>query len=529
MLVTAITPQDDARQGIAVNVQISVKNGGGTNSPAQTVSLYAGNPASGGLLIGSQNAAVTAGNTALVTIAWTPATLGPETLFAVVDSAGVVAEFDETNNQGTQAVYVGWGSPVYIDAGGPGELGYDPATGYGYLTAGTVVNTCGAAPSQTYRQEVSGNQLQYQFDHLLPTRFYHLDLTFYLCSGTRIMRVLVDGAEVASNITASSAGPVTVSILLDPALYVDNQIEVAIDKTGGGLGGPVVSELKLTDIRYCYRDSGATGEVTYTGAPDGCGWKDGSPDTGWGTLPYQSVRFDDGSSVQYQFDRLTTGKTYQINVTLYENDALGRVQTVFVDGIAVLSNKALNNTIQTFKVDVPTNLYADGKIVVDILDTSPNNQPVVSEISVEEKTVFSGGGTATPTPTATNTPTPTKTVTPTLTPTKTPTVTPGPSATASQTPLPTATPTKTPTVTPGPSATPSPSTTASLTPQPSATPSKTPTETPGPSATPTLTPPNTPTFTPSPSATAPASSTPSRTPSPTPSANYRIYLPIILR
>ncbi len=66
----------------------------------------------------------------------------------------------------------------------------------------------------------------------------------------------------------------------------------------------MVSELKLTDAYRCYRDSGAVGEVPYADATDGCGALDGLTDQVAGTLPWQSVRYDEDGNVQYRFDGL---------------------------------------------------------------------------------------------------------------------------------------------------------------------------------------------------------------------------------
>ena len=92
----------------------------------------------------------------------------------------------------------------------------------------------------------------------------------------------------------------------------------------------------------------------------------------------------------------------------------------------------------------------------------------------------SGGGTPTPTPTASPTPTPTATATPTATPTvtATPTTTATPTATATSTP--TSTPTATPTVTATPTATATATFTPTATPTVTTTPRPTPTPRSGP-------------------------------------------------
>lgn len=380
--VTAIALDKAARQGVDLEVAVTVANHGETGSGAQNVYLYSGDPDTGGALVGYTAVEVAAGANYTISIPWTPEKLGPVTLYAVADGDDHVSESDENNNQTIQPVYVGWGPPLAVDAGGAGDSAYESSAGYGYLTPGTVINTCGNEVYQTYRQASSGTQLQYRFDHLLPGRYYHLDLTFYLCSGSRDLRVLVDGIE-AGTAVASGTGQQTLSLLLDPATYSDNSIVVAIEKTGGGLGGPVVSELVLSDIRYCYRDSGAPDEVGYSDAADGCGWLNGDSDSSWGSLPHETVRFNEFNPVQYRFDDLENGHEYRLNLTFYEEDGAGRVEGVVVDGTEVLSNVMLSETPQYLTATVPAVTYDDGSIVVQIVEGA---QPVISEIALEEVT-----------------------------------------------------------------------------------------------------------------------------------------------
>jgi hypothetical protein len=230
----------------------------------------------------------------------------------------------------------------------------------------------------------SGQTLQYRFDHLLLGHFYHLDLTFYLCVGTRQISVLVDGLPLEGPITVDQT-PKEISLRLDPAFYADRTITVGFEKTGTGLGGPVISALKLTDIRYCYRDSGNPGEVSYANATDGCGYLDGFDDQSWGSLPYQTVRYDDDGNVRYRFDGLAADKQYQLNLTFYEGDGAKRVESIIIDGQTVASGINLSAVPQYLSYDVPVATYSgDGWIEVNITGTS---QPVVNEIALEQKTL----------------------------------------------------------------------------------------------------------------------------------------------
>jgi VCBS repeat-containing protein len=188
---------------------------------------------------------------------------------------------------------------------------------------------------------------------------------------------------VANPVTASSTLN-TVSLRLDPAVYADHSVVVTIEKISGGLGGPVLSELVLSDIRYCYRDSGGPGEQAYQDSPDGCGWLNGSIDQTWGTLPYQSVRFNEGSPLRYRFDRLAAGKNYRLALTFFDGGGSTRTQAVSVDGLALLSNVVPSPTPQFLSEVVPAAAYAaDGSIVVEIGGPA---QPIISEIALEELT-----------------------------------------------------------------------------------------------------------------------------------------------
>lgn len=387
--IETLTPSPiEAQDGQVVTFGALLRNTGQTAANGFQTALYAGSPPEGAALA-SVTASLAANTEQTLNLPWTAIGLGTHTFTTLADATGAINEIDETNNTASGEVYVGLGQPVYIDAGGPGDGAYSEETGYGYLTPGSAITSCGSQPAQTYRQRNSGEQLLYRIDHLLASHFYHLDLTFSLCSGSRNLRVLVDGIELANPVVASST-PNSISLLLDPALYADHSITITIEKVGGGLGGPVVSELKLTDIRYCYRDSGHPDEQVYEGAPDGCGWLNGYPDQSWGVLPYQSVRYNDQDTVAYRFDRLQAGGRYRVNLTFYAGDSPGsRTQSVLVDGQQAASGIIPAAVPQQIFVTVPPAAYAtDGSIRVEISDAS---QPVISEIALEEITLSDSG------------------------------------------------------------------------------------------------------------------------------------------
>jgi PKD repeat protein len=86
--------------GNGVTASLTVHNAGDFAAGDFAVKLYVGEPATGGVLVGTQTVAApfVAGDTRAVSFAFTqPAT--PGDLVAVVDADGAVAEFSETNNR----------------------------------------------------------------------------------------------------------------------------------------------------------------------------------------------------------------------------------------------------------------------------------------------------------------------------------------------------------------------------------------------------------------------------------------------
>ena len=143
-------------------------------------------PDLGGALIGELSQALAAGSQADLDFPWTPTSLGAHRLFAVADTADVVDESDEGDNQTWLDMYVGFAGPLLLDSGTLSEPAYTPTLGYGYLDEGQadVLATCGAgtSPEETLRRDPQGTVV-YQYDHLLPGHFYHLDVTLFECDG----------------------------------------------------------------------------------------------------------------------------------------------------------------------------------------------------------------------------------------------------------------------------------------------------------------------------------------------------------
>ena len=111
--------------------------------------------------------------------------------------------------------------------------------------------------------------------------------------------VLVNGFQVAGLEDLSDGRDIhRLSIRLDPALYTNHSIEVQI--TAPGIDGVIVNKISLYDIDYRYADAGGSEEVQYPG-DQRYGWLNGTANTTYGTLPYQSSRINlAGNEVRYR-------------------------------------------------------------------------------------------------------------------------------------------------------------------------------------------------------------------------------------
>jgi len=376
----------EGRDGQLVGITATISNTGQTDAAAQTVAFYDGNPETGGGLIGTASASVPAGGTAQAQVSWVAAGKGPHTIYAIADSQGQVNESEEDNNTGSEPLYVGISDQVYLDCGSDADPAYDPSAGYGYLTGEPLI--WGGTPIETARWNPDGSAgVQYQFDYLLRSAVYHLDLTLYDGDGAgRVETVWVNGTDTGISVDLSDGLPHYVSLLLDPAFYQDHTVVVAV--RGGDLAGSVASEVAVREIQYVYLDCGPDpeGDPAYT-AGLGHGYLNGYGSDAWGTTPVETVRSISSAEVQYRFDGLNPGRDYQVNLTLYEEGGAGRQEVIKVDGAQVGGPYTLSSTPQYIVVPVPPDSYAgDGSIVVGIRRTN-GNYPVVSEIALEQRTV----------------------------------------------------------------------------------------------------------------------------------------------
>lgn len=392
LLNTGIHLSDDEPVvGESVIITLSETNQGQADALPSSVSVFDGDPITGGLLIGESTVEVMGESFTSLDFEWIPGQTGWHRIYVISDKYDQISEYDEGNNQGWLDIYVGFAGPLLLDSGTATDQLYSPQTGFGYIDINQpdelVVCGSGSLPEETMRRDPDG-EIVYQFDHLQPGHFYHLDLILYECDGAgRQETIFVDEYQVSEVQDLGDGQVHRLSIRLDPALYADRVVSVSI--LADGIDGAVVSAVNLHDIDYRYADAGGNNDPAYT-ALTGYGWLDGSPLITWGTLPYQSVRVDQSDNeVRYKFDNLDPNKSYNVHFTFWQPSGTGRIQKVQIDG---MDTSLTVNTGDYLKhqesVAVLPNAYGtDGEIVVSIVRTNASTGAMVNEIALEEETI----------------------------------------------------------------------------------------------------------------------------------------------
>jgi hypothetical protein len=395
--VTAIDPSDpEPKTGELIQISVVEKNLGETDTSLSTLGIYDGNPDEGGTLIGEQSAGLIGGSETSFTFDWQPLTTGWHRLYVKPDVADVIDEFDEENNLFWQDIYVGLSGSILLDSGTTNDPVYTQEGGFGYtdINSPDQITICslGNLAEDTIRRDPDGSVV-YQFDHLLPGHFYHLDVTLYECDGAgRQEYILVDDNQIAGPEDLGDSQVHRLSLRLDPALYADRSVRVAIN--ADGIDGAVVSEVNLHDIDYRYADAGGGDDPQYPG-DEGYGWIDGDAITTWGVLPYRSVRVDQiDSELRYQFDNLNPDKHYNVHFTFWQPAGTGRVLKVQVDGIDTgLTVNTGDYVRHQEKISIPINAYStDGSVMISIVRTNATTGAMVNEIALEEETVSANVG-----------------------------------------------------------------------------------------------------------------------------------------
>jgi len=102
-----IFESDTAFTDIPFNATVTVRNTEGkANAVNATVSFYAGNPSTGGILIGHVQINVPAGASNTTTFTWTPAQIGTYPVYVVVNKDRGIEEYDYANNMASRVLTV---------------------------------------------------------------------------------------------------------------------------------------------------------------------------------------------------------------------------------------------------------------------------------------------------------------------------------------------------------------------------------------------------------------------------------------
>lgn len=384
--------------GETVTVTLQVQNLGQTAAGPFGLALYAGNPDDGGVLLQAANLTVSAGGQVAIPLTWTPTAAGSQRLFVVVDQGQAVNDADRSNNLAWQEVYVGFAGPLLLDSGGTTDPPYSAVPGYGVVDEGPVdvVGTCGPAVHESYRLDTTstGGRVIYNFDHLLPGHFYHLDVTLYKCGlAGRQENIRVNGQQVAGPVDLGDGEIHRLSLLLDPALYAGRTIRVEIEALNGA--GALVNAINLYDVDYRYADAGGSRDPAYPGGNWAnlgrpYGWLNGVENIAWGTLPSHSVRLNPlGNVLEYRFDGLDPDKRYNIHLTLWQPSGAGRIQRVQLDGLDTgLTVNTGDYQVHGESLAVPPPSYAaDGSLVVSVKRVNETTDVILNELALEEETL----------------------------------------------------------------------------------------------------------------------------------------------
>ena len=394
LMVTSVNALDvEPVSGETISISVAVENLGESVSDQFTLSLYDG-PVFDGILIDSAQLSLNGGESEILTFNWTATTLGEHRLFVKVDTENIIIEASESNNVNWQNIYVGYSNGVQINSGfSSQDPEYPSNMDYGFIDDGLpdlLIGT-GTEIEDTYRKDPTG-QVIYEFDHLLPEHSYHLDIYLKELDGAgRLQNIKVDDMVLTPELIDLGDGELhMVSYRLDPAVYADHSIRVEI--TAEGIDGAIVNGVYLWDIDYRYADAGnPETDLEYT-SQNGYGWLDSTSNalTVWGTLPYQSLRVDQGDNIlRYQFDNLLPGKTYQLHLTFWEASGVGRTQRVEIDGIdsgESISTADLQK--HSLTIPIPANTYLDDQsIVLNVIRQGALTGALVNEVTLEEKTL----------------------------------------------------------------------------------------------------------------------------------------------
>ena len=381
-------------EGESLQISLDVNNPGETEANNVTLKLFDGNPNTDGIILDSKIIDISPESYTSTSLNWNISGLGGHQIFLQIDSDLTIDESNESNNTVWKVVFIGFDDKTSVNSGNfIGDIPYNPETGYGFIDSGaqdvTWINPPNEAIEDSLRRDPDGEVI-YQFDNLLPSHSYHLDITFKEYDGAgRIQNIFVDDILLTSTpIDLRGGEKQQYSFRLDPAMYADNQVTITIKSEG--IDGAIVNGISLDEIDYRYSDAGSPiNDPQYT-TELGFGWIDGTANTLMGTLPYQSIRIDQSDSIlTYQYDQLSPEKQFQIKFTFWEQSGNGRTLSVFADGLSSgLIVFTGDYEVHTETIMIPPETYqSDNSVTITIQRDGAASGAIVNEIALEEYTI----------------------------------------------------------------------------------------------------------------------------------------------
>ena len=384
-----------------VKVRVGASNIGPAIASNVLNQVFDGNPSGGGSLVDSTTVTVRAGSNELVLLDWNPPSAGWYDLTAVADGSNTLAELLETNNELINETLVSIGRR-YVDCGDSEDDGYSPGAGFGHLGGVPRIDWGSGAVStalETARYDLSGT-VGYRFDHLDPYYAYQVDLSLYrgesvtssyeVLLNSQPVDIFLDGEEAVDQIHLDSSNSFMAygTVYVPSGVITGNTLEASVRRTDGP-GPGYLSEIQVAQGYRVYIDCGGYDDLphnppgrTYGHAADGYAWNPS------GATATTSLRYDFDGDVRYRFSSLDSDTRYVLYVTLWEDDAVGRMQRLLADS-SVLCDPVDMSDQQSHTISclVPSNAVADGEF--DLVIERTNGDDV--QVSVIELNRWSLG------------------------------------------------------------------------------------------------------------------------------------------
>jgi hypothetical protein len=351
-LAPGFTLSGTPTEGTTVPLNVTLTNNGAVDSGPLTVSYYAAQPQADSR--NSQSAIrnsyigsvfvpnIPAGGSTPASFDWnTLGFTGPVTVTAVVDPYNRLAETDETNNSRPANLTIRTRPDLHVTA----------------ITLSDDEPVAGQAVEVVLHVRNDGQT-----------------------AANTMSTALLDGAPGSgttvgeqANVEIGAGGTGTLSFTWIPnkpgyaRLYAEADTGNTVNEFDEGNNG-LWRDVYVGLAAPITLDSGAVDEAAYI--PDtGYGFVDtGQPDEQiCNSAPDESARWDPSGPIHYRFDHLLPGHFYHLDLTLWECDYSGRIQTVFVDGNPISAGENLSDgEVHRLSLLLDPALYADRSISVTV-------------------------------------------------------------------------------------------------------------------------------------------------------------------